>query len=103
MRPRLNVIVIIGVAAWLGVPGAQAVDKPVEELPRDVAHLAFIWTEPIKSVATQVRRFDPVSGLWFGLLEGTVKTVERTAQFLFSDDTPSRVPREPGKRFRYTF
>lgn len=94
----------IVVAAMVMAGGASAMgaeDKPIEQLPQDVLELAFAWTEPIKQVAKRSRQFDPVSGLWIGLVDGSVKSVERTAQFLLEDR--SSTSHEPGKIFRYSF
>lgn len=85
---------------------AQARDRPIEELPKDVWNLAFVWTEPIKSMANAARRFDPVSGLWFGLLEGSVKSLERTAELflLRKAQEPPTSPAQPDNALlRYTF
>ena len=101
MKRALMVIGMI-MSTWSGT--LLASDKPIEELPRDVMDLAFVWTKPIQQVAEESRRFDPVSGLWFGLLEGSVKSVERTAQILlFHEGEPSSPAKEPGKIFRYSF
>ena len=85
---------------------AEARDRPLEELPRDVWELAFVWTEPIKSVAKEMRRFDPLSGLWFGLLEGSVKSVERTAEFFMPRNTqqpPTSPDQSDNPLLRYSF
>ena len=63
--------------------------KSIDELPKDALDVAFAWTEPIKQVARETRRFDPISGLWFGLIEGSVKTVERTVNVF--------LPKEKGR------
>ena len=101
---RLILILLLQAAGLAG--RAEARDRPLEELPRDVWDLAFVWTEPIKSVAKEVRRFDPVSGLWFGLLEGSVKSVERTAEW-FLPEKPRHPPTLPDSTdtplLRYTF
>ena len=104
MRGALRVICIAGLIGGGGHSVVFAEEKALTELPKDVTDLAFVWTEPIKSVAEQSRRFDPVSGLWFGLLAGTVKSVERTVKILIPEEThPSRTPRAPDVRLRYTF
>ena len=85
---------------------AEARDRPLEELPRDVWELAFVWTEPIKSVAKEMRRFDPLSGLWFGLLEGSVKSVERTAEFFIprnAQEPPTSPDEADNPLLRYSF
>jgi len=86
--------------------GAEARDKPIEELPKDVWDLAFVWTEPIKFVAKETRRFDPISGLWFGLLEGTVRSFERTVEFFVprKAQEPSTQPSQSEQPLlRYSF
>jgi hypothetical protein len=89
-------IVLIG-----GAGAVEARERNLEELPGDVLSLATVWTEPLKSVARETRHFDPVSGLWFGLVEGSVKSLERTANFFLPrNDEP---PAEPGKLLRYSF
>lgn len=65
---------------------ADAKQKELKDLPKDALNLAFVWTEPLKQIAEQSKRFDPVSGLWFGLLRGSVKSVERTAAVLIPQD-----------------
>ena len=105
---RLAVVVI----AWMAVTAAPAgaAEKSLEQLPKDVWELAFVWTEPIKAVARETRRFDPVSGLWFGLVEGTVKSFERATAFFLvpleepNDSSAQSRPSERGKAlFRYSF
>ena len=93
------------IVAVLCVGLVEAKDKPIEELPKDVLGLAFCWTEPVKQVARETRRFDPVSGLWFGLLEGSIKSVERTAElFLLKHNEPSdRAPASDKALLRYAF
>jgi hypothetical protein len=82
---------------------AQARERPLEELPKDVLSLAFVWTEPLKQVARHSRRHDPVSGLWMGLVDGSVKSVERTARLFLPEGTATPPEPEPGKILRYTF
>lgn len=74
------------------------------DLPRDVWNLTFVWTEPFKHIARETRRFDPVSGTWFGLLEGSMKSVERAAGVLL----PNKESESPGVKsgkllYRYSF
>lgn len=101
MPQRTRSVALMLLISSLGVVPAAAVEKSIEELPKDVRDAAFIWTQPIKSVAEQSRQLDPVSGLWFGLLDGTVKSVERAVRIV--------VPREggeapePSKQFKYNF
>lgn len=102
-------VVSVGLVVFWQTP-LDARDKPIEELPKDVWDLAFVWTEPLKQVATHAKRFDPVSSLWIGLLDGSVKSVERTAGFLLSGfeqpkSSGSSRPSDgrPGALFRYSF
>jgi hypothetical protein len=88
-------------AGWVGMSSVAAVEKSIDELPKDVRDAAFVWTEPLKSVAEHTRQFDPVSGLWFGLLDGTVKSVERTVR-IFVPREGGETP-EPSKQFKYNF
>jgi hypothetical protein len=91
--------------AVLAPRGLQAKERPIEELPRDVWDVATAWTEPIKSVAKQSRRFDPVSGLWFGMLEGSIKSVERTTALFLQEERTPRGSAEPTEQplLRYNF
>jgi hypothetical protein len=86
-----------------GLRTAAAAERPLEELPRDVLGLAFMWTEPLKQVAEHSRRHDPVSGLWMGLVDGSVKSVERTARIFLPEGAATAPEPEPGKILRYTF
>lgn len=106
MRRAIGVITVMLVAGW--AVALEARERPIEALPKDVWDLAVAWTEPIQQAARESRRFDPVSGVWFGLLEGSVKAIERTTNFFLPEadakreQAPSR--QEPGKAiFRYTF
>ena len=89
----------------LGTPAVCGVEKPLKDLPKDVTDVALLWTQPIKSVAEQSRRFDPVSGLWFGLLDGTVKSVERAVRIFVprEEPAPARPGSKPDKLLEYTF
>lgn len=98
MRRVVGLVVVV-LVGWTGT--ATAAERPIEELPGDVGRVIFAWTEPIKQVAKRSRELDPVSGLWIGLIDGSVKSVERTAQFLLEDR--SSATQEPGKIFRYSF
>ena len=99
--------VVLGLSGWTA--GLEARDRPIEELPKDAWDLAFVWTEPIKQAAQESRRFNPISGVWFGLLEGSVKAVERTAGFvlLSSDSGDEAGTKTPSKTsnalLRYSF
>ena len=93
MRHSLTMTLVLVVGVVIGGRRLEARERPIEELPKDMWDMATVWTEPIKSAAEQSRRFDPVSGLWFGLLEGSVKSVERTTKFLIQDEaTPGGAP-----------
>jgi len=89
--------------AWAAADSTQ--EKSIEQLPRDVWDLAFIWTEPIKQAVERSRTIDPVSGLWFGLLDGSVKSVERVAGMLLEQETEQPASRKSqGSPFlRYSF
>ena len=98
---------LVGAILICGPMAAEAArERPLSELPKDAWDLAFVWTEPVKQVAHESRRFDPISGLWFGLLEGSIKSVERTAEFFFPPELPSPAgqPGSPNKPLlRYNF
>jgi len=59
--------------------------------------------EPLKQVVNHSRRHDPVSGLWMGLVDGSVKSVERTARIFLPEGAATAPELEPGKILRYTF
>ena len=103
MRLAVAVVIAMGVGSWAEV--VEAKDKPIEQLPKDVWDLAFAWTEPIKAVAKETQAFDPISGLWIGLVDGSVKSFERTAQFFLPRDKALHGPHfEEGKALiRYSF
>ncbi len=105
MRQLAAIGLVLGLVGGAGI-GEAAKEQPLDELPRDVWSLAWVWTEPFKQVAKDTQRFDLVSGLWFGLLEGSVKSIERTADLLLpdraSDDpTPGTDPNKA--QFRYSW
>ena len=100
MQRRVIFVVVMVLA---GRMAAAAEDPPIQNLPKDLKDIAMAWTEPIRSVAEQSRRFDPVSGLWIGLLVGSVKSVERTADILLRGRESSNPARDAGKIFRYRF
>jgi len=103
-RTKTLLMVFIGGVLLVGTAPAWAVERRLEQLPGDVFDILFLWTEPLKEVAKQSRRFDPVSGLWLGLVEGTRKSLERSARFfLFQDRGTAPSPREPGEILRYSF
>lgn len=62
---------------------AAAAEKPLGQLPQDMLALADAATQPVQAVHRETRRFDPISGVWFGLVEGSVKSVEHAAKFFF--------------------
>jgi hypothetical protein len=105
---RLAVIVcsLILMLGWAGAAGAK--EAPIEELPKDIWMVASLWAEPVKQAAQESRRFDPVSGAWFGLLEGTVKSFERAAGLFLPERSTDNAPPAPtggsgGPLLRYTF
>lgn len=100
-----RVVTMLTVGVMVGVAGVvDARERPIKELPKDIWDLAFVWTEPLKQVARHSRQSDPVSGLWFGLIDGSVRSVTRTAKFFLAhpDDATSPTP-NPKKQFRYSF
>lgn len=101
VRIGLVVAMLVG---WTAV--ADAREKDLEDLPRDAWDLATVWTEPIKGVARETRRLDPVSGTWFGLLKGSLKSVERTVAFILpsqQEDQPDAAVRGEKLPFHYAF
>ncbi len=105
MRRLATLIAVVCCAGW--APLLEAREKPIPELPKDVWTLAWAWTEPIKGVVRETRQYDPVRGLWFGLVEGSIKSFERATSVLLpgmdtNEQTPNR--QEQGKQLlRYTF
>jgi hypothetical protein len=93
---------ILAVLCVVGMGTVEAWERPIEELPRDVWRVASAWSEPVKHIARDTRRFDPISGLWFGLLEGSVKSMERTAEFFLKGTDTPRQQRDP-RLLRYSF
>jgi hypothetical protein len=77
-------------AVWIGgllacCPGLVAADeRTLGDLPKDAWDVASVVTEPVKGMARGARRLDPISGLWRGLLEGSARSVERTADLLLN-------------------
>ena len=83
MRWVAGMVVAVVMLMGPGAAGAsERVSKQVQlrQVSQDAWNIA---TEPFKSVARETRRFDPITGLWFSLLEGSVKSIERTAQIFF--------------------
>ncbi len=116
MRP-IGVVcgVILGLALGQAARAAEAEnaltspEKSIAELPGDLWNVAFVWTEPLKHVAKETRHFDPISGAWFGLLEGSMKSVERTAGFFLpagkdkEKDGPSPSYKSGDMLYKYSF
>lgn len=103
---RVAALVVVGtMVTWAGI--SEAREQPLQKLPADVWDLATVWTEPIKEVAKQTRAFDPISGLWFGILNGSVKSLERVTRLLLArrhERPNTHTPPASGKAlFRYTF
>lgn len=103
MRVLIAGCIAMILSGWLPT-ASQAVERPLSDLPKDVVNLATVWTEPLKSVVEESRRFDPISGLWFGLLKGTIKSVERTVEFFIPRESESSAQRPgSGKILEYQF
>ena len=102
---RTIIAVIVGMLMVAGAGAAEARERTLTELPGDVWNLAFAWTEPIKQAAKYSQQIDPVSGVWFGLLDGSVKSVERVTEFIRPADKARAGPdMKSGKAMlRYTF
>ena len=100
---RRTAAVLIGLMLCGGLPWAAAEERPIERLPKDVEDVAFAWTEPIKAVGEHARQFDPLGALWFGVLGGSAKSMERIARVLIVKPEPTSRPGEPHKLLRYTF
>ena len=80
---------------------AEANERSLKQLPGDVWSLA---TEPIKSVARETRRVDPITGLWYGLMEGSMKSIQRTANLFLHNDAAVSSPHDPARpQARYSF
>ena len=104
MRRAIAIVTLLFITGWSGA--VEARERQLEQLPKDVWDLAFVWTEPVKGIAEGTRRFDPVSGIWFGLLEGSMKSVERVTDFLLpqqKDASPSSAPESQKPLLRYSF
>ena len=97
---RVTAMALIALVSW--VASVEASERSMEKLPQDVWGVA---TAPITSIAKETRRFDPVSGLWFGLVEGSIKSFERTAGLLLQNNQePSGHPAPSEKPLlRYSF
>jgi hypothetical protein len=86
---RAIIVLALACSGWAGQ--AAAVERPLEELPHDAWDAATGWAQPIKSSA---RRVDPISRLWLGMLEGSVRSVERTAGLLMYRNEPDAGQKE---------
>ncbi len=85
-------------------PAAFAVERRLDQLPGDVAMFAFLWAEPLKQAVKESRQHDPISGVWFGLVDGSVKSLERTTSFFrYKDDGTPNEPPQGGKLLKYSF
>lgn len=102
---RRGAVIMMIVVMAVGMGRLEAKERPIEQLPKDVWDLAFVWTEPLKHVAKESRRFDPVSGLWFGMLEGSIKSVERTTKLFMQEDVTPRGSAQPAEQplLKYSF
>ena len=99
-----RLMMMAGMVLVASTTAQASINKPLKDLPKDAWTIATFWTEPIRQVAAQARRFDPLSGLWFGLLEGSVKSVERTAGLFWSQDDDSSQGSSSRKALlRYSF
>lgn len=105
MRRTAALVVVGTMMTWAGI--SEAKEQPLQKLPADVWDLATIWTEPIKEVAKQTRSLDPISGVWFGLLNGSVKSLERVTRLLLIRSHERPNPNAPSTSdkalLRYTF
>jgi len=100
MRRVNSVLMVVLLAA--GAAAAEARQKSIDELPQDVWSIVGA---PVASIARETRRFDPISGAWFGLVEGSVKSLERTANLLLQPDAPPSDRPAPSEQplIRYSF
>ena len=104
MRSRITAVMVIGIVCAAAT--AEAKDRSIEQLPADLWTVATLWTEPIKEAAKQTRQFDPISGLWLGLIDGSVRSVARTAKFFIPQEdknVPGPDYREGKAILRYSF
>ncbi len=82
----------IGLIGWTGTVDAE--EKTIKDIPKDAWEIGTVWTEPIKGVIKETHRVNPVSGLWHGLWQGSVKSVQRTAEFLIQEKEEAQ-PNQP--------
>lgn len=95
-------ICALSLTACLALPAiAQARERSIQELPKDVWDLTFAWTEPLKVIARETRRTNPVSGIWHGLLYGPFRTADRATDIM--DERENLPGPEAEKQFRYSF
>ena len=87
----LNVAIVM--MAWGGV--VEAEEKTIKDIPKDAWNLGTVWTEPIKGVVKETRRVNPISGLWHGLWQGSIKSLQRTAEFLIPPKEEEAQPNQP--------
>ena len=85
-----------------GAAAAETRKKSIDDLPQDVWNIVGA---PVASIARETRRFDPISGAWFGLVEGSVKSLERTAGLLLQHEAPPSDHPTPSEQplVRYSF
>ena len=104
MHNRLSAIGMAAILAGLFAAPVSATEKPIEEFPKDVKEFAFAWTEPIKSVAEEARHVDPIRALWFGLLKGSFRSVQRMARLFLPSRSETEEPRQGSEKLlEYTF
>ena len=100
----LNVVIVM--MAWGGV--VEAEEKTIKDIPKDAWNLGTVWTEPIKGVARETRRMNPIIGLWHGLWQGSIKSLQRTAEFFIPPKEEEPQPNQPAQPeeqplLRYSF
>lgn len=100
-----SLIILLGACLFIAQTDfVCAEEKTIDQLPDDIVDIATVWIEPIKQVHKRSKQLDPISSLWFGLIEGSIKSVERVVSMVFSqEDQPHTPPRKPSETFRYTF
>ena len=105
MYRAIFVIVVIGLVGWIGP--VEAEEKTIKDIPKDAWNLGTVWTEPIKGVIKETRRVNPISGLWHGLWQGSIKSLQRTAEFLIQkeEEAQPNQPAQPEEQplLRYSF
>ncbi len=99
-------MLMMSIAFGSSIAAAKTMDgRPLKQLPSDVMNLVLAWTEPMKAVVKDTRQFDPVGGLWFGLVDGSVKSVERTVEIFLPPGHEEQAPMFKGGKalLRYSF